>query len=114
MIKKVVTERQDGVLSLRGSGRIDAVSASEFQEAVRSAIENVDRAVIMDFKNLVFISSAGLRAALITAKSLWGRDTAFVLCSLSGTVLDVFRMSGFDKIITIHPTGADALASLER
>ena len=111
---QVTTERQDGVLSLHGSGRIDAGRASEFQEVVRSAIDNLDRAVIMDFKNLTFISSAGLRALLITAKSLWRRDAAFALRSLSGAELDVFRMSGFDKIIEIHPTRTDALASLER
>lgn len=111
---EVTTERQDGVLSVHVSRRIDAGSAGEFEETVGNAIQNDDRAVIMDFENLVYISSAGLRAVLMTAKSLWRRDAAFALCSVSGTVLDVFQMSGFDKIMAIHPTGADALASLER
>ena len=111
---QVTTERQDGALSVHVSGRIDAGSAREFEETVRSAIENGDRAVIMDFENLLFISSTGLRAVLMTAKTLRKRDAAFALCSLSGAVLDVFRMSGFDKIIAIHPTRVDALASLER
>ena len=70
--------------------------------------------MIVDFANLHFISSTGLRAVLMTAKSLRGQDTAFALCSLSGAVLHVFQMSGFDEIIAIHPTRADALASLER
>ena len=107
-------ERQDRVLSVHLSGRIDAGNASEFEEKVRTAIEKEDRLVIMDFENLLFISSSGLRAVLMTAKSLTSRDAAFALCSLSGAVLDVFRISGFDKIIAIHPTRADALASLER
>ena len=111
---QVTTERQYGVLTVHVSGRIDAGSASEFEETVRTAIEDGDRLVIMDFENLLFISSSGLRVVLMTAKSLRGRDAAFALCSLSGALLDVFRMSGFDKIIAIHPTRADALASLKR
>ena len=111
---QVTTERQDGVLTVYVSGRIDAGSASEFEETVRTVIEDGDRLVIMDFENLLFISSSGLRVVLMTAKSLRGRDAAFALCSLSGALLDVFRISGFDKIIAIHPTRADALASLKR
>ena len=111
---QVSTERQDGVVTVHVSGRIDAGSASEFEETVSSAIGDGDRLVIMDFENLLFISSSGLRVVLMTAKSLRGRDAAFALCSLSSAVLDVFRISGFDKIIAIHPTRADALASLER
>ena len=110
----ITTERQDRVLSVHVSGRIDAGNASEFEETVRTAIEDGDRTVIMDFENLLFINSSGLRVVLMTAKSMRRRDAAFALCSLSGALLDVFRMSGFDKIIAIHPTRADALASLER
>ena len=111
---EITTERQDRVLSVHVSGRIDAGNASEFEETVRTAIEDGDRTVIMDFENLLFISSSGLRVVLMTAKRMRRRDAAFALCSLSGALLDVFRMSGFEKIIAIHPTRADALASLER
>ncbi|MCY4407930.1 MAG: STAS domain-containing protein [Rhodospirillaceae bacterium] len=111
---EIAAERQDRVLSVHVSGRIDAGNASEFEKTVRSAIEDGDRTVIVNFENLRFISSTGLRVVLMTAKSLRRRDAAFALCSLSGAVLEVFRTSGFDKIIAIHPTRADALASLER
>ena len=111
---EITTERQDRILSVHVSGRIDAGNASEFEETVRTAIEDGDRTVIMDFENLLFINSSGLRVVLMTAKSMRRRDAAFALCSLSGGLLDVFRISGFDKIIAIHPTRADALASLAR
>ena len=108
----VTTERQDGVLSAQVSGRIDGSNAAEFEEAIRTAIEESDRAVIMDFEKLVYISSAGLRAILMTAKSLGNRNAKFALCSLSDQIREIFEISGFDKIITIHPSKAEALASL--
>ena len=108
----VTTERQDGVLSARVGGRIDGSNVAEFEEAIRTAIEESDRAVIMDFEKLVYISSAGLRAILLTAKSLGNRNAKFALCSLSDQIREVFETSGFDKVIAIHPSKAEELASL--
>ena len=108
----VTTERQDGVLSAQVGGRIDGTNASEFEEAIRTAIEESDRAVIVDFEKLAYISSAGLRAILLTAKSLDNRNANFALCSLSDQIREVFETSGFDKVIAIHSSKAEALASL--
>ena len=108
----VTTERQDGVLSAQVGERIDGTNASEFEEAIRTAIEESDRAVIVDFEKLAYISSAGLRAILLTAKSLDNRNANFALCSLSDQIREVFETSGFDKVIAIHSSKAEALASL--
>ena len=109
---EVSIERQGGVLSARVSGRVDSTNAHEFEEAIGTAIEDGDRAVILDFENLVYISSAGLRAVLMTAKNLGERDATFALCSLPDMVREIFEVSGFDKIVTIHPSKADALAAV--
>ena len=110
----VTTERQGGVLSAQVGGRIDGANAAEFGEAIRTAIEESDRAVIMDLEKLVYISSAGLRAIHLTAKSLVNRNTKFALCSLPDRIREVFMISGFDKVIAIHSSKAKAkaLASL--
>ena len=109
----VTTERQDGVLSARVDGRIDGSNVAEFEEAIRAVTEEGHRAVIMDFEELTYISSAGLRAILLTAKSLGNQNAKFALCSLSDQIREVFEVSGFDKIIAIHPSKAEALASLD-
>ena len=80
----LTTERRDGVLCARVAGRIDGANAAAFEQAIRAEIEDGDRAVILDFGNLVYISSAGLRAILMTAKSLLGRGAKFALHSLPG------------------------------
>ena len=107
------TDRQDDVLSVRVVGRIDGSNAIAFQEAVRTAVEDRDRAMIMDCSELSYFSSAGLRAVLMTAKTLSNRDVRFALCALSDDVLEIFEKSGFHKIIAIHLSKAEALTSLD-
>ena len=111
---EVSAERRDAVLSVRVEGRIDGANVRQFEESIRRAIEDSDRAVILDFEQLVYISSAGLRAVLMTAKSVWRRDIGFALCSPPDVVRAAFKTSGFDKIIAIHPTRAEALAAFQR
>ena len=94
-----------------GASTVPAPPSS--RRAIRTSIEDSDRAVIMDFEKLVYISSAGLRAILLTAKSLQSRDAKLVLCSLSEQIREVFEISGFDKVLAIHPTRAAALAALK-
>ncbi len=110
---KMTTERQDGVLSIRVVGRIDGSNAIAFQEAIRNAVEDRDRATIMDCSKLGYLSSAGLRAVLMTAKTLSNRDVRFALCALSDNVLEIFEKSGFHKIIAVHLSKAEALTFLD-
>ena len=108
----VTAERQDGVVSLLVSGRVDGANAPQFGEAVRAAIKDNDRAVIMDFENVTYISSTGLRVLLILVRELLRREITVSLCTMSDQVQKVVRISGFDKLIPVHPSRAAALASL--
>ena len=108
----VTTERQDGVLYAWVGGRIDGSTATELEETVRTAIEDSDRAVVLDMENLSYISSAGLRSILLIAKGLQKRDSRFAVCSLQNAISEVFRIVGFDKIVTIHSSQGDAVSAL--
>ena len=110
---EMTTARQDGVLSIKVVGRIDGSNAIEFQEAIRNAVEDRDHATIIECGALSYISSAGLRAVLVTAKALSNRDVQFALCALSNHVLEVFENSGFDQIMAIHASKAAALSALD-
>ena len=113
MAMNTTFERRDGVLWFYVSGRINILNATQFEETVANEIRDGDRAVIIDLEKLVYISSAGLYAVLRIAKLMWQRDAAFALCELSDSVGLVFERIGFTKIIGIHSTRAEALASLE-
>ena len=95
-------------------GRLDWSTSNAFREAIDGAIEEGDRAVIMNFGELDFIGSAGLRVILLTARFLQERDAKLVLCGLSDPVRDVFRITGFERLVPIYETMAEAWASLTR
>lgn len=110
---ELTTERREDVLSVNVAGRIDGSNAGAFADALRDAVESADRAVIMDFRDLAYINSAGLDAVVVTAKSLASRDVRLVLCGLSKRIRMLFRISGLDKFLAIHDSEAEALASFD-
>ena len=98
---------------LMAKGRIDSNNASEFQEAVSSAIAKSDRTVVIDCQDLTFISSAGLRVVLLVFKEMRMRGARVARCSLSSDVQQIFIISGFHKIIPIHSSQAEALQPVD-
>ena len=69
-------------------------------------------AVILDMENLSYISSAGLRSILLIAKGLQKRNSQFAVCALQDAIGEVFRIVGFDKIVTIHSSQGEAVAAM--
>ena len=109
---KVEGENKGPVLVARTSGRVDGSNAKEFQDALESILGSNANALLLDMKDLSYISSAGLRVILLIARQLQGKSGKFGVCSLSPSISEVFQISGFDKIIPVHTAQADALASL--
>ena len=108
----IQAEREGDTLVAKAEGRIDGTNAREFQDDLDSVIEEGDRTVILNFEDLLYISSAGIRVVLMTAKTLQRREARFALCALSEPVREIFEVSGFDKIIPIHASQADAISAL--
>ena len=106
------TERRGSVLVATTEERIDGVNARAFQDALQEAIEDTDRAVIIDLSQLTYISSAGLRVILLVARTLQRQDGNLAVCSLSDPVLEVFQISGFDQIIKTYGTQEEAISAL--
>jgi len=100
------------VLVAEIDGRIDGVTAREFEETVTSEISNREGPVVCDLSSVSYVSSAGLRSILVIAKRLSKAGAPFSVCGLSGPVAEVFRVSGFDKIIKAHENRQDALAAV--
>lgn len=103
------TERTGAALVAFPEGRIDSSAATSFYEAMTAVIDDGDDRVIVDCSDVVFVSSAGLRALLMVAKSVNPRAT-FSLCSIRPSVRQVFDVSGFSRILTIHASREEALA----
>ena len=106
---EVQGEREEGILIAKVKGRIDGANSREFEDAIQAIIGENDRVVILDFKALSYISSAGLRVILLTAKKLQKRSGKCAVCSLSDPINEVFQISGFSQIIPTYTSRSQAL-----
>ena len=106
------SQRNDGALIIKAVERIDSANAQKFYEELEATIQPSDAVVVLDMADLAYISSAGLRVILQTARTLQRRNAKFALCELSGTVREVFEISGFDRVIDIHASQSDAVTAL--
>ena len=91
------------------TGRIDGSTASPFQEALLKLVEEGKGSLVVDFENIEYISSAGLRVLLLAAKQLQASGRKIVLCAMRDHIAEVFKISGFSEILAIHPTRQDAI-----
>ncbi|MDE2836013.1 MAG: STAS domain-containing protein [Chloroflexota bacterium] len=109
---EVTTAREGAHLIVGVDGRVDGVSAPEFQAAIEGAIQPSDQAVIVDMGGVQFIASAGLRVLLVVGRLLQKQNAKLVACSLSERLREVFTISGFSSIVPLYDSRADALQAL--
>ena len=95
---------------VRVKGRVDAVSAPEFETFCTKRIELGESALVVDFGGLEYISSAGLRAVLVIAKKLKSGNGSIFFCSLTPAVERVFEISGFGAMFPRYDSLQNALA----
>lgn len=106
---RIHEERFEGAVVVHLAGRLDTSTAPEVQAHLESVVgEGVD-VVVVGLDDLEFMSSAGLRVLLATAKRL--RPIGSLrLFGLNSTVRDVFDVSGFSMIFPVFEDEPAALA----
>jgi anti-anti-sigma factor len=102
----------DDLQIIRPQGRLDSSSSPALEKQAMDVIDAGARRLLIDFVDLIYISSAGLRAALAVAKRMSAAGGRLALCSLNPQIAEVFQISGVDAIIDIHPTAESAAARL--
>ena len=110
---EIIEDLIDGNMVLSLSGRIDSTSAGEFEEKLVSVIDGGAHTLVIDFLNVQFISSAGLRVLLLGAKKIKPHHGKLLLSNLSPGVQEVFDISGFSSLFSIYHSVNDAIDSLK-
>ena len=110
MTIQTVKEANATVLTI--TGRMDAVTAPEYEKTLNELLAAGETAFVVDFQGLEYISSAGLRALLATAKLLKTKNGQIRLANVLGTVREVFDISGFGSIFQIQDSVSAALADI--
>lgn len=96
--------KENNALIVKISGRMDAVTAPEFEKALHAWIDEREKHFVVDLSSLEYISSAGLRSILVIAKKLKAINGKIALAAMEESVNEVFEISGFNSIIPIHDT----------
>ena len=91
---------EDNTLCIKPKGRIDISSAEDFSKEVLSSVNNIEN-LVLDFSEITYVSSAGLRAILEIAKNIEINNGNLHIANVPRNILDIFRMTGFDKILNI-------------
>lgn len=108
----LTTERSGDNLIISAKGRIDGTNATEVQGVLSNAFEPGIKLMLLDLGGLTYISSAGLRVIMLTARTLDRSGAKFAVGSPSGPIREVFQISGFDQIIPIFDSQSEAIESL--
>ena len=100
---------QSGVTVLAPSGRIDTVTSGALEDVVRSTVDGGARDLLVDFADVEYISSAGLRVFLVLAKRMRDLRGRVVLCGMGQPVRQVFQLAGFLPLFTVASSREAAL-----
>lgn len=102
-------ERKDETAVARVEGRIDGANFWDFQSVLESGVDPDVETVLVDFDQVAFISSAGLRVVLMLGKQLRKRGAKLAVCSLNDSIRRIFEVSGFDRIVPVHGSETQAI-----
>jgi anti-anti-sigma factor len=100
-VNMTITKEQDGEkLVIALEGRLDTTTAPELQEQLIPEFDKTKH-ICLDFKELVYVSSAGLRILLLGEKTAKAKGGTMGLVNVSPEIQEIFEMTGFSEILTI-------------
>lgn len=95
---KIEKKLENNTLLLEVEGRLDTVTSPELEQKIGDL--NGVKELIIDLKNLEYISSAGLRVILKAQKMINGKGT-MIIKNVKENIMEVFNITGFSDFLTI-------------
>ena len=87
-------------LELKVAGRLDTSTAPQLEKELSESLTGV-KELVMDFQDLEYISSAGLRV-LLSAQKIMNRQGSMKVTGVNEIVMEIFEVTGFTDILTIE------------
>lgn len=97
-------------------GRLDHSHAKDFEAALAPhlvACTSGGTPLVLDFSDVVYISSVGLRVLLLAAKQVKAQQGRIAVAALTPIVTEVFEVSHFNLVLSVYPDVAAAAAGLD-
>lgn len=87
-------------LALKINGRLDTTTAPVLDAELKECLTDVEK-LVMDFSELEYLSSAGLRV-LLTAQKVMNKQGEMIITHVNDTIMEIFEITGFIDILTIE------------
>lgn len=97
---KITKTMENNKVTLSVEGWLDTQSSPELGKEIRELSD--PESLILDFEKLEYISSSGLREVVSAYKKMKSAGGDFAVINVSSEVMDVFRLTGFDKKLDIR------------
>jgi anti-sigma B factor antagonist len=105
-------EHSGGVTIVEVKGRIDTISAKTFGDTLANLIKSGRSRIIVDLKNIIYISSAGFRALLLAGRAAEEQQGNIALCNVSSEVRRLFDLARFTDLFPIYSSREEGVAKL--
>jgi len=106
---QIKEEKHGDVMIVNIDDHLDTAAAPQFEQRLLGLIDAGERKVLVDCSKLEYVNSAGLKVFLLAAKKLEPVKGTMIISCLAPSVLMIFEMIGFTRIMKISPTREDAL-----
>ena len=90
----------NGILSVAISGRIDTTTAPTLEQELKGSFDSAE-SLVLDFAEVNYISSAGLRV-LLSAHKVMSKKGGMKLVNVGEAIMEIFEVTGFNEILDIE------------
>jgi anti-anti-sigma factor len=110
----IAQRRIADVIVVAPTGPIDHSNAQHLERALAPLIaaDAAAQALVLDFKDVDYVSSMGLRVLMVAAKALRARNARIAVAALQPVVVEIFDIARFAHVLEVFPTVRDAVAAL--
>jgi len=111
---KIDHRQVDGVTIVDLSGRLDSFAAGDVMDQLNAIVNGGTTRLIVNLKEVTYISSAGLRSLFVPAKLILSLKGGMRLCEPTALVSKILDASGFANLIKIDSSEEQSLAELNK
>ena len=88
-------------LTVKPAGELDSITSPVFETELHQNLSGADM-IIIDFEQVNYISSAGLRVLLAMEQYLGSRNAGMKLIHVNKYIMEIFDLVGFREIVTVE------------
>jgi len=107
---EIKVNKEDKYTLVQLIGRLDSNTSLSLEKELISIIEKGKEDLIIDFSDLNYISSSGLRVFLLAAKLLEPKEKKLNFCCMKDFIKEVFDIAGFSSIFDIYKTKEEVVS----